>query len=177
MAKPLAFYRMTSVIRITPDTRRGVFWVDGTNALPSAPRGIPEKGVQKFNWEEKLVFALSPEEGLTLAECAERILRTREGKAEFFHDPKKGGRDGDPKTLTLSYEKTDKGERVFFQITQGQKRVSVALTRADLFAISSLIPHAVSCMWDWIGTLPPHEEAEVTASQNADLEELEDIPF
>lgn len=177
MAKPLSFYRMTSVIRITPDIRRGVFWVDGTNALPSAPK-TPEKGVQKFNWEEKLIFALSPEEALQLAECADRILRTHQGKVDFFHDPKKGGREGEVKTLTLSYEKTDKGERVFFQITQGQKRVSCALQRADLFAISSLIPHAVSCMWDWTGTLPPHEEVEATTDQNASLEELEeDIPF
>jgi hypothetical protein len=33
-------------------------------------------------------------------------------------------------------------------------------------------------MWDWIGTLPPHEEVEATTSQNSSLEELEeDIPF
>ena len=170
MVKPLAFYRTNSVIQITPDTRRGVLWIDGTIALPDAPKGAPEKGVQKFNWEEKLIIVLSPEEGLALAECAERVLRTREGKVEFFHDPKKGGRDGEPKTLSLSYERTEKGDRVFIQILQGAKRVSVALGKGDLYALATLIPYVVSRIWDWTGTLPPHEE-------EPSFEGSDDVPF
>ena len=171
MSKPLSFYRTSSALRITPDTHRGVFWVDGANTLPDAPKGIPEKGVPKFNWEEKLLIALSPDEGLALAECAETILRTREGKASFFHDPKKGRvkTEAEPKTLTLSVEKTDKGDsstgslqsaRVFLNLSQGGKKVAVALSRADLFAISTLIPHAVFVMWDWAGALSQEEPSE-----------------
>jgi hypothetical protein len=171
MSKPLSFYRTSSALRITPDINRGVFWVDGANTLPEAPKGIPEKGIQKFNWEEKLLIALSPDEGLALAECAETILRTREGKVNFFHDPKKGKlkTEAEPKTLTLSVEETDKGDpstssghpaRVFLNLSQGSKKVAVVLGRADLFAISILIPYAVCAMWDWAGTLSQEEASE-----------------
>ena len=187
MSKPLSFYRTSSALRITPDINRGVFWVDGANPLPDAPKGIPEKGVQKFNWEEKLLIALSPDEALALAECAETILRTREGKASFFHDPKKGKlkTEAEPKTLTINVEKTDKGDpstssghsaRVFLNLSQGGKRVAVVLGRSDLFAISTLIPYAVCAMWDWTGTLP-QEESERQEEPEPGYFDDDETPF
>lgn len=156
-SKPLAFYRTNTAIRITPDITRRVFWIDAATTLPGAQKGIPEKGTPKFDWDEKLIIALSPEEGLGLAECANRILITNEGKAEFFHDPSKGGREGEPKSLVLNFQKTDKGDKAFLSLSQGEK-VSVLLTRPDLYAISTLVPYAISAMWNWTGTLSRDEE-------------------
>jgi hypothetical protein len=174
-SKPLAFYRTNTAIRITPDITRRVFWIDAATTLPGAHKGIPEKGTSKFNWEDKLIIALSPEEGLGLAECANRILITNEGKVEFFHDPQKGGREGEPKSLFLNFQKTDKGEKVFLSLSQGERKVSVLLSRSDLYAISTLVPYAVSAMWNWTGTLPRDEDPG--SQPEPGYNDGEDIPF
>lgn len=156
MPKSLVFYRTSAAVRITPDMRRGVFWVEGALSLPDAPKGVPEKGIPKYNWQEKLIIALSPEEALQLAECAERIRIFKEGKIEFFHDPVKGGREGEPKKLLLSYE--GKTKKVFLSVTQSDaRRISAVLGGSDLFSLSSLVPLAVGAMWDWTGSLPSYE--------------------
>lgn len=176
-SKPLAFYRTSSAIRITPDLGRRVFWIDGANAFPDAPKGMPEKGSQKFDWEEKLTFALSPDEALSLAECANRILHTQDGRVEFTHDPAKGGREGETKKLTLSItEVKDKDKtvkKVFFNLSQSDNKVAVVCSRADLYGIATLIPHAVASMWDWVSGVPPHENGSTEPGYN----DGDDVPF
>ncbi|HWP91818.1 MAG TPA: hypothetical protein VNN20_06440 [Thermodesulfobacteriota bacterium] len=159
--KPLVFYRSTSVIRITPDTKRLVIWVDGALAFPDAPKGKVEKGVQKYNWEKKLSFALSPEEGIALAECAERIHRAGTGEIQFDHYPnnKNGGNGETPKkTLSLSHQKTEKGDRVFLLLAQANTKIAIPLGRSDVFALYILIPQAVSTIWNWTGFLSSQDK-------------------
>ena len=47
---------------------------------------------------------------------------------------------------------------MFLSLSQGERKVSVLLSRPDLYAISTLVPYAVSAMWNWTGTLSRDEE-------------------
>lgn len=160
MTNQLVFYRTKSLFRISPDIGRGIFFAEFAKAK-TGQEGKPEKGVEKYDYENKVVFALSIYEALHLSEILMRICKKeiypplKNDRADYYHDPSKGNyKSSTPKTMTVTYMEDSGIRKKFLGITVGkaqepEQKIAVILSDADCYAIAQMIPHGVATILRW----------------------------
>ena len=155
MAKKMILYRKKVACEIQPDMERQVVWLSFATALGGA-QGQPQAGQRRYDWKNKVTFAASPAEVLSLAQAA-RLAgwgRLKE-PLQLYHDPGKSERaSGPPKALDLRSGEGTKAP-AFLTLRQGENRWDVSLSTADLLALETLLPLSVAAMWGWVAPGTP----------------------
>jgi len=150
MTEKLILYRSRGACEVQPDLERKVIWASFAEAL-NGNNGQPKKGVRRYNWEDKIILALSVEEATDLALAARFAGWGRLSEPlRFYHDPSKSERaTGEPKTLTLRAGGEDSKAMAFLEARQGERRITIALGKGDLFRLETLLPLAVGRLLEW----------------------------
>ena len=151
MASKLIIYRTRAALEIQPDRERGAVFLSFAQGMEGNGKTRPKKGERRYRWEEKIIFALSPEEATDLALAARLILdgKLEEG-FELYHDPAVSERaEGEPKKVTLRPGGEGTKAPAFLTIRQGETSIAIALGRGDLFRLEMLLPLAVAGMLGW----------------------------
>lgn len=145
----LIIYRSRGAAEVQPDFERKVVWLSFAEA--NGTGGRPQKGQRRYRWEDKIILALSMEEATDLALAARLAGWGRLSEPlRFYHDPAKSQRaTGEPKTLTLRAGGEGSKAIAFLEARQGERRVTIALGKGDLFRLETLLPLAVAKMLKW----------------------------
>ena len=146
MAKDLILYRTKAACEIRPDAEKGIFWI----SFAEGNGGKPVKGQRKYDWESKIILALSVEEATNLS-LAARMIREDEGQDySIYHDPVKSDRcQGAAKILALSPGNASKA-LAFLSVKQGDKKIAIAMGTGDLWRLETLLPVAACRLLKWV---------------------------
>jgi hypothetical protein len=150
MAEKLILYRSRGACELQPDFERRVVWVSFAGALDGNGEQ-PRKGERRYDWEDKITLALSVEEATDLG-LAARLAGWGRLAERFtlYHDPAKSQRaEGEPKTLTLRAGGDGSRAAAFLEARQGDRRITIALGKGDLFRLETLLPQAVATILGW----------------------------
>jgi hypothetical protein len=150
MTEKLIIYRSRAACELQPDFERSVIWVSFAETLDGG-EGQPRKGERRYNWEDKITLALSVEEATDLGMAARLAAWGRLAERfALYHDPAKSQRaEGEPKTLGLRAGGEGSRAAAFLEAKQGERRITVALGRGDLFRLETLLPQAVAAILGW----------------------------
>lgn len=136
---PWIIYKGKSALQIEIDANRRAIFLSFARAREGS-KGLPQRGERRYEWENKLVFALSPEEAFDIALQAKDILEGRRESLEIYHRPPSDTKEVD-KILTLQ---PGEGGNAFISLSQGENKITVVLSRGDLFRLSTALPVMVS---------------------------------
>jgi hypothetical protein len=146
MAKDLILYRTKAACEIRPDAEKGVVWT----SFAEGNGGKPVKGQRKYEWENKIILALSPEEVTDLSLAAKMLREGGKQSISFYHDPAKSERcEGEAKVLSLSPGNGSKA-LAFLSVKQGERQIAIAMGTGDLWRLETLLPIAVCRLLEWI---------------------------
>lgn len=137
---PWIIYKSKSALEIEIDSSRQTVFLSFAKAREGT-KGLPQKGERRYEWENKIVFALSPEEAFDLALQAKDIMEGKNEALEIYHRPP-SDTSGEADKI-LSFRPGD-GGNAFLSISQGENRITIALTKGDLFRLATAIPIMVS---------------------------------
>ena len=146
MTKDLILYRTKAACEIRPDVEKGIFWI----SFAEGNEGRPVKGQRKYDWENKIILALSIEEATNLSLAARMLREGGRQPISFYHDPAKSERcEGEAKILSLS--PGDGGKALaFLSVKQGDRKTAIAMGAGDLWRLETLLPIAVCRLLKWI---------------------------
>lgn len=118
-------------------------------------------GERQYDWANKQLFALSPDElGSLLAEAGEGV--------SFFHDPNMGGDGQGLVQKSLKVSPTQDGKGYFFSLevkdhaSSASTRISVPVSKGEFAVLSSLVNSIIPSLlgWDvWRDVLQVNREA------------------
>ena len=118
-------------------------------------------GERQYDWANKQLFALSPDElGSLLAEAGEGV--------SFFHDPNMGGDGQGLVQKSLKVSPTQDGKGYFFSLevkdhmSSASNRISVPVSKGEFAVLSSLVNSIIPSLlgWDvWRDVLQVNREA------------------
>jgi hypothetical protein len=147
MAKDLILYRTKAACEIRPDVEKGVVWA----SFAEGNGGKPVKGQRKYEWENKIILALSPEEATNLSLAAKMLRESgKQPIPPIYHDPAKSERcEGEAKVLSLSPGNGSKA-LAFLTVKQGERQIAIAMGAGDLWRLETLLPIAVCRLLEWI---------------------------
>ncbi|MBC7328030.1 hypothetical protein H5T87_07945 [bacterium] len=137
---PWIIYKTKSALQIEIDSSRQTIFLTFARAKEGS-KGLPQKGERRYEWENKIVIALSPEEAFDIALQAKDILEGRKGQLELYHRPPSDTSGEADKILSL---RAGDGENAFISLAQGENKITVALNRNDLFRLSTALPLLVA---------------------------------
>eukprot|EP00899_Mesostigma_viride_P007000 jgi/Mesvir1/16300/Mv14228-RA.1 len=138
-------------------------------------------GERKYDWANKLAFALSPAEMGGLLHDLDSAVGQR-GPIEFIHDPNIGTQDGGLvfKTLRIS-EFKEPTKDMYFALEMREKNkapinIGIAITYGELMVFKESVRFLLSYLMGWHGFVDP-SRAEVAPGMVSGMMEDEKIPF
>ncbi|MGC8843768.1 MAG: hypothetical protein ACP5QS_07495, partial [bacterium] len=126
---PWIIYKSKSALQIELDNAKQIVWLTFARAKEGG-KGLPQKGEKRYEWENKIVFALSPEEAFDLALQAQDILDGKKESLELYHRPTPNSTREEDKILSLRPTETGNAQ-AFLSLAQGENRITVSLSRGD----------------------------------------------
>ncbi|MBC7329848.1 hypothetical protein H5T88_05755 [bacterium] len=139
---PWIIYKTKSALRIEVDNERQIVFFTFAKAKEGIT-GLPQKGERRYEWENKIVFALSPEEAFDIALQAKDILERRKESLELYHRPTPNSSREEDKIL--SFRPAETGNiQAFISLSQGENKITVGLNRGDLFRLATALPILVA---------------------------------
>jgi hypothetical protein len=139
---PWIIYKSKSALQIEVDSVRQTVFLTFARAKEGGA-GMPQKGERRYEWENKIVFALSPEETFDLALQAKDIIEGRKESLEIYHRPTPNSTKEEDKILSFRPAETSSAQ-AFISLSQGENRITVALSRGDLFRLATALPILVA---------------------------------
>ena len=139
---PWIIYKTKSALQIEVDKERQVVFFTFAKAKEGTA-GLPKKGEKRYEWEDKIVFALSPEEAFDIALQARDILEGRKESLDLYHRPTPNSSREEDKILSFRPAETG-NTQAFITISQGENKISVGLSRGDLFRLATALPIVVA---------------------------------
>ena len=139
---PWIIYKSKSALQIEVDSVRQTVFLTFARAKEGGA-GMPQKGERRYEWENKIVFALSPEEAFDIALQARDILEGRKESLDLYHRPTPNSSREEDKILSFRPAETG-NTQAFITISQGENKISVSLSRGDLFRLATALPIVVA---------------------------------
>lgn len=137
---PWIIYKTKSALEIEIDGQRQTVFLSFARAKEGS-KGLPQKGERRYEWENKIVFALSPEEAFDVALQAKEIMEGSKESLEIYHRPPSDTTGEADKILSL---RPGEGGNAFLSLAQGDNKITVALSKGDLFRLATALPLMVS---------------------------------
>lgn len=137
---PWIIYKSKSALQIEIDSARQTVFLSFARAKEGS-KGLPQKGERRYEWENKIVFALSPEEAFDIALQAKDILEGSKEPVEIYHRPPSDSKGEADKILAL---RPGEGKSSFLSLAQGENKITLALNRGDLFRLATALPIMVA---------------------------------
>lgn len=137
---PWIIYKTKSALQIEVDSARQTIFLSFARAKEGT-KGLPQKGERRYEWGKKIVFALSPEEAFDLALQAKDIMGGKKESLEIYHRPPSESPGEADKILSF---RPGEGDNAFLSLAQGENRITVVLSRGDLFRLATALPVIVA---------------------------------
>jgi len=147
---PYTFYKGKAAMRLSIIPPKEVQKGQYSNTDPGMilMEIAPAKGKQSYDWDNKIVFSLSPAEVATI-----EVNRLMKKETSLFHDPNMKSDKQGQVTKSLKISQTDSGGYMFtlFETNNGNKHhVSIILSAAEYYLFRMLVENGVLKTLAWV---------------------------